>query len=100
MLEDRFEEWIPTVSVGREQRETFWFLEDWGAEVPKTMKRDRDEQKAATRKARKDLYLTWCSRVRRISGSPQYDLLLTKLLRFSRNPSPESKWKIFPPTMS
>lgn len=70
MLEDRFEEWIPTVTVRCEQRETFWFLEDWGAGVPKTMKRDRDEQKAATRKARKDLYLTWCWKVRRILGSP------------------------------
>lgn len=63
MLEDRFDEWVPTVSVGREQREMFWLLEDWGGEVPKMMKRDRDEQKMAVGKARKDLYLTWCQKV-------------------------------------
>lgn len=88
MLEDRFEEWIPTVNVDREQRETFWFLEDWGAEVPKAMRKDMDEQKAATRKARKDLYLTWCWKVR--ISAPQHagHGLLLILPRFSRNPSP------------
>lgn len=70
MLEDKFEEWIPTASVGRKQRETFWFLEDWGADVPKTMKRDRDEQRLAVRKARKDSYLTWCWKVRISDPSP------------------------------
>lgn len=67
ILEDRFEEWIPTVGVGREQRETFWVLEDWGVEVPKIMKKDRDGQKVAAKKARGDLYLAWCWKVR-ISG--------------------------------
>lgn len=67
ILGDRFEEWIPTVGVGREQRETFWVLEDWGAEVPKTMKKDREGQKMAMKKARGDLYLAWCWKVR-ISG--------------------------------
>lgn len=63
MLEDRFDEWIKTVNVGRELRETFWILEDWGAEVPKRMRKDRDEQRAAVREARQDLYLTWCQKV-------------------------------------
>lgn len=90
ILEDRFEEWIPTVSVGREQRETFWVLEDWGVEVPKTMKKDRDRQKVAARKAKGDLYLAWCWKVRPLCHA-NHGLSLTKLPRFSRNPSPKPK---------
>lgn len=100
MLEDRFEEWIPTVGVGPEQREIFWALEDWGAEVPKTMKKDRDEQKAAMRKARGDLYLSWSWKVRILC--PSATLIMAphsqKPPRFSRNPSSEVKWKFSPPT--
>lgn len=102
MLEDKFEKWVQGASIRREQRETYWILEDWGADVPRMMKKDRDEVRNRVIKARKDLYLTWCQKVRNLPYTKlnvvSHSAKTRPYNRFFRTPYTEALWMYFRPT--
>ncbi|KAH8154104.1 uncharacterized protein LAJ45_01871 [Morchella importuna] len=63
LLEERFREWYLESSVSKDMREVFWVLEDWGADVPRMMKKDKENEKNKVIDARKELYKAWCLKI-------------------------------------